>query len=400
MKGNESEEREKMKDKRKKILFIHHGISNAGAARSLYFLIEQIDREKYEPYIMYCCDEKGNRELFRSLGVPMYYEKYMAAWHGSVVSGMGPAVLEQNIHYAISTYISMRKRIRKIDPDLVHLNSTCLWIQAKAIKKYNPEIPIVCHVREPLLNGIWGDILRRGCNKYVDEFIAIEKYDALSLGKTDKPVNIIYNFVDFSIYYTGVKSDCLRRELHIGENEIIFLYLARVTKQNGALEMLRALDSYLYSEKKVHLCIVGADLNRKNKYSKQVLQEAEKFKNVHVLPFRKDVSHVISSSDVMLVPFQEPHFARSIIEAAAMGVPSIATDIPGPQELIKDGETGYLVDRVLDGLEEKCRLLAKDAELRKKMGSNAERYARENFDAEKNASRTFEVYKKLLEQKQ
>ena len=164
--------------------------------------------------------------------------------------------------------------------------------------------------------------------------------------------------------------------------------------------MLRALDSYLHSEKNVHLCIVGADLNRKNKYSKQVLQTAEKFKNVHVLPFRKDVSHVISSSDVMLVPFQEPHFARSIIEAAAMGVPSIATDIPGPQELIKDGETGYLVDRVLDDLEEKCRFMAKDAELRKKMGSNAERYARENFDAEKNASRTFEVYKKLLEQKQ
>ncbi len=384
---------------KRKILFIHHGICNAGAARSLYFLIEQIDREKYDPYIMCCIDEKGNRELFSTLGVPIYYEKYMAVWHGSVVSGMGLAVLEQNIQYAIPTYISMRKRIEEIRPDLVHLNSTCLWIQAKAIKKYDPEIPIVCHVREPLLNGMWGDILRRGCNRYVDEFIAIEKYDASSLGKTDRPVNIIYNFVDFSIYHTGVKSDCLRRELHIGENEIIFLYLARLAWQNGALEMLRALDSYLCLEKNVHLCIVGADLNSKNKYSGQVFQTAEKFNNVHVLPFRKDVPYVIASSDVLLVPFQEPHFARSIIEAAAMGVPSIASDIPGPRELIKDGKTGYLVDRRLDGLEGKCRLLAGNAELRKKMGSNAEEYARENFDAGKNAARTFEVYERLLERK-
>lgn len=380
-----------------KILFIHHGGSAAGAPRSLYFLISQLDREKYEPHILFWCDETGNRELFGKLNIPLHFEKYMGPWHGSVVSGMTFPIAKQAVKRAIPTYILTLKILKEVKPDIVHLNSTCLWVSAKAVKKYSSTLPVICHVREPLLDGFWGDILRKGCNKYVDEYIAIEKYDAESLGSTDKPINIIYNFVDFATYNSEVRSDCLRTEFNIGKDETIFLYLARIVKQNGALEMLQALSLFLRSNNRVHLCIAGADFNSKDEYFLSVLNVAKKYNNVHILPFRRDVPNVISSSDVMIVPFREPHFARSIIEAGAIGIPTIASNIPGPQELVIDGKTGYLVDcKTLEGLEDKCRLLTNDVVLRKKLGKNAEEYAKENFNAVKNAKKTFEIYEKIL----
>lgn len=383
-----------------KILYIHHGTSQGGAPRSLAFLISNLNKTKFKPYVLCCFDEEGNRELYESVGAEFCYEKYMGPWHGSTVSGISFDIMRNNIKYLPFTYTNVIKHVKKIQPDIVHINSTCLWVAAKAIKKYDHSIPIVCHVREPLLKGLWGNILRKGCNRYIDEYVAIEKFDAYSLGNTTKPVNIVYNFVDFDVYNSTVKSDKLREEFGLAKTDTVILYLARIAPSNGALEMLDKLETYLNQNTNRHLFIVGANTNSKDKYSAEVAQKSNKHSNVHILPFRNDVVELITSSDIMVVPFQEPHFARSIIEAAAMGVPSVASDIPGPQELLIDGETGFLVDyRTFDGLDEKIELLASDAELRKSIGKNAECFARENFDAVKNSEKTFEIYRRLLNKK-
>ena len=58
---------------------------------------------------------------------------------------------------------------------------------------------------------------------------------------------------------------------------------------------------------------------------------------------RRDVPDILAASDCVVFPSTVPHFARPIIEAAAMGVPSVASNLGGPQELVADGETGLLV---------------------------------------------------------
>lgn len=379
-----------------RVLFFHHGGNQGGAPRSLAFLIEHMDKETYEPFVICCMDCEDNRKLFENVGAKVICSPHMGAWHGSTVSGMNFEILSYNLKHVIPTYFGIRKIVEKIKPDIIHLNSTCLAFAAKAIRKNFPNIPIICHVREPLLEGFWGDILRKLNDESVDHYIAIEKFDADSL-HTKLPVDIVYNFVDFDSYNEHIKSDCLRKELGLSEDMFLMLYLARISPENGALEMLEHLLPLLKREKNMHLCLIGATPDNRTQYLSDVEKLCENIDNVHILPFRKDVPNVISSVDVMLVPFQKPHFARSVIEAAAMGVPSIASDIGGVNEIVIDKKTGLLFNwKTFDGIVSQCEKLANDAVYRKKLGENAVRFAHENFDAVKNSKRTCEIYNNVL----
>ncbi|MDO4306355.1 MAG: glycosyltransferase family 4 protein [Eubacteriales bacterium] len=388
-----------MSDKRIKVLFFHHGGNQGGAPRSLAFLIDHMDKMKYDPYVLCCLDFEDNKKLFESVAAKILYAPKMGAWHGSTVSGMSPGMLYFNMRHVIPTYFGIAKIMREVNPDIVHLNSTCLAFAAKAIRKHYSEIPIVCHVREPLLDGIWGDILRKLNDSSVDHYIAIEKYDADSL-HTQLPVDIIYNFVDFKIYNTDVKSECLRNELGISKKDFLMLYLARISPENGALEMLKSILPLLKRRKDIHLCLVGATPDNRTQYLIDVEELCVGMENIHILPFRKDVPQVIASSDIMLVPFQQPHFARSVIEASAMGVPSVASNIGGITELVLDQKTGLLFDyHSFAGLIEQCELLADNVEYRNELGRNAVEFAHEYFDAVKNTIRTCEVYDRVLAMK-
>lgn len=382
--------------KKYKILYVHHGGNKGGAPRSLAFLIEKLDKEKYEPYVVCHHDFELNKALYESVGAKVIRGKNIGGWYGSTVSPVTKEIFLYNLKHIIPTYIGIRKIVKKIKPDIIHLNSTCLCFAAKSIRRKFPKIPIICHVREPLLDGFWGKILRNNCNKYVDHYVAIEQFDAESL-RTNLPTDVIYNFVNFSSYNDNVRSTCLRDELTITHDEKIFLYLARVCPENGAKELAEHMQSLLRRRPDLHLCIVGANLEDQSDYFNDVKKLAETNKNIHLLGFRSDVPDVIASSDVMLVPFQTPHFARSVIEAAAIGKPSIASNIGGVNELIINEKTGFLFDyKSFDGFNDLCERLVDDNELYKTMSRNAVIHAKSNFSAEINASRTIKIYDEYL----
>ena len=384
--------------KKIKILYIHHGDSPAGAPRSLAFLIEKLDKNKYEPYVLVGQDYEGCSKLFGGVGANVIYARGLGAWHGSTVSGISLKKVIRNFMYYFSTYFITKKIYKKIKPNIVHLNSTCLFRCAKAIRKCNKNIPIICHVREPLLDGFWGNILRKNNNKYVDRYISIDKYDADSM-KTNKKIDIIYNFVDLKKYNTTVKSLALRKELNINPNDIICLYLARISKVNGTIELISNAKKILETRNDIHFCIVGLK-NDENKYENKVVQFSKAYKNIHIIPFRSDVPEIISSSDINIVPFIQPHFARSIIENSAMGKVSIGTNIGGINELIQDNVTGYLFNSDFSDFENRLLNLVDDIENRERMSMNAEKFALENFDAVKNSNKVFFIYEEVLKDKE
>ncbi|MES9760337.1 glycosyltransferase family 4 protein [Priestia megaterium] len=387
-----------MKNKRKRILYFHHGGTQAGAARSLSFLINRIDLDKYDPYVVYVTDE-NNKQLFENVKAKTIYVPSIRPFHGSTVARIRKSdFLKQTLKLPL-TITSARKIIKEVNPDIIHLNSTCLWPVALASKGYKKTLPVVCHIREPLLNNFYGKILSEMSYKYVDSFISIDKYDATTVKTETKMLSIIYNFVDFSIYNPNISSNYLRKLYHLNENDIVFLYLARITPPNGAKEMLIALNNMLITNPHFHLFIVGDVESNNDAYTIKVRELAKKYSNVHIIGFEKNetVVNIIASSDVHVCSFVEPHFSRAIIEAGAIGKPSIATNIGGPEELIVDGKTGFLCKEDFSNLEELCLRLGNNKELRKYMGNNAYEYAMLNFNADQNAQETFNVYEDLLD---
>ena len=379
-----------------KVLYVHHGGAAGGAPRSLFFLLKKLDLNRYEPYVVISYDEKKLKELYESVGAKVIYEPECGAWHGSTVGRMSAGMLYANLKLAYPTYKVAKKVVEQVSPDIIHLNSTCLFIFAKAAKQRNPNIPIVCHVREPLLPNFWGDILRKGCHKYVDAFVAIEKYDLDSIDASNKYAKVVYNFVDFDIYNNTVKSTKLRDELRSQESDVVALYLARISPENGALEFVESSKKFFIRNTNIHLCLVGMSSN-KSEYEKKVESAVKEVNNIHIFGFRSDVVELLASSDFLVSPFQQPHFARSVIEAAAMGIPSIGTNVGGLNELINDGTTGVLYKKDdPDDCVEKLEQIALQPEFRKNLGAAAEKFARQNFDADKNAKATFEMYDELL----
>ena len=128
-------------------------------------------------------------------------------------------------------------------------------------------------------------------------------------------------------------------------------------------------------------------------YQNKIKKESSGIPNIIQVPFRKDVPDIIASSDIIVFPSVVPHFARSVIEAAAMGKPSIASNLGGPAESIMNGETGLLVPpKNSKALANAIKYLADDSFLRFSMGQKAYEVAKEKYDSKVNAQKVFQIY--------
>jgi glycosyltransferase involved in cell wall biosynthesis len=113
---------------------------------------------------------------------------------------------------------------------------------------------------------------------------------------------------------------------------------------------------------------------------------------------RSDVPQLLAACDVVVFPAVVPHFARPLIEAAAMAKPVVASDLGGPRELVVHGSTGLLVPpNDPEALASAIAAVLEDPQAAMRMGAAAFERAQQLFDAQKNALRTFALYAEILE---
>ena len=110
-----------------------------------------------------------------------------------------------------------------------------------------------------------------------------------------------------------------------------------------------------------------------------------------------DVRATLAEADLFLFPsYYREGVPRVILEAAATGIPTVAFDVPGVREAVRDGETGYLVpDRDVDALTEKVGALLADDGQRLAMGQAARRMVESYFDVRAIEQRYLDVYREL-----
>lgn len=378
----------------KKILYVHHDHGNSGASRSLSFLLDKIDPNKYNAKV-HCIFGGYVLHQLKDKPVELLDEKGVYSFHGSTVSGMSLERFLKNFKRLPQSITSAYRVIRKYRPDLVHLNSSCLFAVALAAKMVDKKIITVCHVREPLLkNSISASIIRYMNYGFVDHFIAIDRFSGDSM-KTSNNLSIVHNAVNLNEYHPYVKPEGLREKLRISKNDIVFLYLARIAKSNGAFELVRAAARLTKIYPHFHFILSGLGEDALDSYSARVAAAANAAKNIHLLKFTDKVPALIAEADIIVVPFTKPHFARSIIEGYSMGKPVIGANVGGVNELIIPNSTGLIYDSE-EELERCCIRLGTDSKIRASMGTAALSFARDNFDNNKTTSKVFEIYEKLL----
>jgi glycosyltransferase involved in cell wall biosynthesis len=119
---------------------------------------------------------------------------------------------------------------------------------------------------------------------------------------------------------------------------------------------------------------------------------------VHFVGYRRDVREVYEALDIFVLPSLCEAMPKALIEAMAMGLPTVGAAVGGVPEVIVPGVTGFVIPpRAPRALAEALRPLLTSAPLRLRMGEAGRDRVECHFDAKETARRTIEVYREMLQ---
>ena len=117
---------------------------------------------------------------------------------------------------------------------------------------------------------------------------------------------------------------------------------------------------------------------------------------ISILPFTDRIKEEFLKSDLYVLPSRTEAFGMVLLEAMECGLPCISFDLPGPSEIIKSGEDGFIIE--FDNMKEfvdKLKILITDDELRKLYSEKAKENTN-RFDISKIADRWKQLYSQIL----
>ena len=123
------------------------------------------------------------------------------------------------------------------------------------------------------------------------------------------------------------------------KNLFIFLFVGRLTKEKGIIELVSMFKKINKLKKNIELWIVGPDEENIIKN----LKEKDLNSNIKYFGKSSDVSKYMVRSDLLVLPSSREGFGNVIIEAGSCGLPCIAYDINGPNEIIINNKTGFII---------------------------------------------------------
>lgn len=173
----------------------------------------------------------------------------------------------------------------------------------------------------------------------------------------------------------------LRQELEIGNEQVVILYLGRLNKDKGLLDLAEAFSGISEKNKNMILLMVGPDEEQikdriESTYQKQMT-------NMRFVPHTAIPEQFMACADIFCLPSYREGFGSVIIEAAAAGLPAIGSNIYGIKDAIENNVSGLLFEcRNISDLSSKIECLVKDEKLRKELGINARNRAMSLFPKE------------------
>lgn len=175
------------------------------------------------------------------------------------------------------------------------------------------------------------------------------KNDLISYKITSKPLKVIangnVNGIDLDHFnpnkYSDVAITELEKSLNINPNDLVFVFVGRLVGDKGINELVKAFSTLSVSD--VKLLLVGPFERELDPLKKETLHEIENNVNIISVGFQKDVRPYFAISNALVFPSYREGFPNVVIQAGAMELPSIVTNINGCNEIIIEGENGTII---------------------------------------------------------
>jgi len=184
-----------------------------------------------------------------------------------------------------------------------------------------------------------------------------------------------------------------------GDGRMRVLLASRLLWDKGLAEFVAALRQLRLQGRTVHALLAGTpDPGNPATVPEATIREWVAEGLVTWLGHVDDVAGLLGSVDVVVLPSHREGLPRTLVEAAACGLPLITTDVPGCREVVSDGVDGLLVPKGdSKALAQAIRRLQENPELARRLGAAARLKARSQFDEHIVIQRTLEVYAELCE---
>jgi glycosyltransferase involved in cell wall biosynthesis len=368
-----------------RVLYVDTGVGLAGGQYSLVEILKFLDTSRFRP-IVCSPPTSGIKAKCREMDLewlPLPFESVHLTSEGS---GTLRGRVRDLIRSAYGIFY-ITGLIRRYGIDLVHANSFKAAL-ASSLGSLLTGRPLVFHDRVHLshrpLDWLVGLVARR--------IIAVSgTVAAKHRWPLRRKVRVIPSGID-----SGRITPEARRP---GAPTVC--YVGRISEEKCIDRLVRAARQIVGDITGVRFVIAGSPFTEKDHvYFEHIKELTEQLGLRSVFEFAgyvEDVPGLLAACDVLVLPSRKEPLGRAMLEAMAAGRPVVAYRIGGPAEVIRDGQTGILVESgSIEGLAEAIVRLLKDEPLRKRIGSRARQDVVGRFSSGPVAEGIMGVYDDIL----
>jgi len=295
----------------------------------------------------------------------------------------------------IISRVKLSAAIKRYDIDIVHSNSRttqvlgCLLSRAAGI----PHIS-TCHgfFKKRFFRRVfpcWG-------KKVVAISVQVKEHLILDFGVAQEDIFVIHNGIDADKFRPRDEKSRMefKKRLGLSAGPVIGI-VARLSDVKGHVYLIEAMREVLDANKEAQLVIVGE--GRMKEKLVKLAGELKIVNSVFFIPEVEDTRDVLSAMDLFVMPSLKEGLGLALMEAMAAGLAVVASDIGGIKTLIKDGESGLLVEPAdVRGLSVAITELLLNPAKAESLGRKARVFISENFSEEKMVSETEKAYSECL----
>ena len=223
-----------------------------------------------------------------------------------------------------------------------------------------------------------------------------KKY-VLSIAKKLNNISILYNGVNFKRFKPIRNKKIVRKKFKINLEGFICLTIRRITFKNGIDTFLQF--AKVFNEKRKDILFVlggtGPDTDMVKKYIRE-----NHLSNIKLLGFvsNEELPDYYALSDIFILPSKTGEgFPMVVIEAFASGLPVIGTNTGGQIEVIRDDQTGFIVEpNEPKQISKKIEYLSENKKLLKEMSKRCRKLIEKEFSWKKNVDKKLSVYQEVI----
>lgn len=356
----------------------------AGAEKVVYDLLHNIDAGKYQQHAA-IIGEPRDDSLFANRGFSIEYVPRPSGFSPKLVKQLRQIFRERQIdiahghlmrmnsHVAMATWLSGIPGVGTIHGIMKEEETPVGRIYTRMAAAFNKRTVVV------------SETVRK-------QFVSIYKANE----KKTLTINNAFDEPRVAIPPEIQKVDSFRANFQCNNKSPIIAAIGNIREVKGYKYLIDALSELKSSYPNICLLIAGAD---SNDYANELKAQVESLgltENVRFLGLYREVAIVLAVADVYVCSSLHEGFSLTTVEAMAAGLPVIATRCGGPQDIIIDGETGFLTPVANSfALAETMKQLLNDGERARKMGEAGKKRAFECFSMDAFVQRHQLLYSEL-----